>query len=129
MPSAVWSEHLHFGLVAMPVRLLVAARTKTTRFRRLYRKPVVGCCFRRNRKPSFNVLQSYGSSAGAIFYYVFDVLVLRGRDVMRGPLVARRGLLENPSCRSYAIPSDIRVNSGLVCPTLHCRLENRQTWF
>lgn len=40
MPSAVWSGHLHFGLVAMPVRLLVAARTMTTRFRRLYRKPV-----------------------------------------------------------------------------------------
>ena len=40
MPAAVWSGHLHFGLVAMPVRLLVAARTKTTRFRRLYRKPV-----------------------------------------------------------------------------------------
>jgi DNA end-binding protein Ku len=40
MPSAVWSGHLHFGLVSMPVRLLVAARTKTTRFRRLYRKPV-----------------------------------------------------------------------------------------
>jgi len=40
MPSAVWSGYLHFGLVAMPVRLLVAARTKTTRFRRLYRKPL-----------------------------------------------------------------------------------------
>ena len=40
MPSAVWSGHLPFGLVAMPVRLLVAARTKTRRFRRLYRKPV-----------------------------------------------------------------------------------------
>src|SRR5581483_7176150 len=39
MPFAVWSGHLHFGLVVMPVRLLVAARTKTTRFRRLYRKP------------------------------------------------------------------------------------------
>jgi DNA end-binding protein Ku len=42
MPSAVWSGHLHFALVAMPVRLLVAARTKTTRFRRLYRKAVDG---------------------------------------------------------------------------------------
>jgi len=40
MPTAVWNGHLHFGLVVMPVRLLVAARTKTTRFRRLYRKPV-----------------------------------------------------------------------------------------
>jgi len=39
MASAVWSGHLHFGLVVMPVRLLVAARPKTTRFRRLHRKP------------------------------------------------------------------------------------------
>jgi len=39
--SAVWSGHLHFGLVVIPVRLLVAARTKTTRFRRLYRKPIL----------------------------------------------------------------------------------------
>lgn len=38
--SAVWSGHLHFGLVAMPVRLLVAARPKTTRFKRLHRKPI-----------------------------------------------------------------------------------------
>jgi DNA end-binding protein Ku len=40
MPSSVWSGHLHFGLVVMPVRLLVGARTKVTRFRRLYRKPI-----------------------------------------------------------------------------------------
>src|SRR5207237_2895153 len=40
VPSAVWSGHLHFGLVVMPVRLLVAARPKTTRFRRLQRKTV-----------------------------------------------------------------------------------------
>jgi bifunctional non-homologous end joining protein LigD len=46
-------------------------------------------------KPSFNVLQNYGSSPAAIFYYAFDVLVLRGRDVMSEPLVARRALLEN----------------------------------
>jgi DNA end-binding protein Ku len=39
MPSAVWSGHLHFGLVVMPIRLLVAARPKTTRFRQLYRRP------------------------------------------------------------------------------------------
>ena len=38
--SAVWSGHLHFGLVVMPIRLLVAARPKTTRFRRLHRKPI-----------------------------------------------------------------------------------------
>ena len=34
------THHLHFGLVVMPVRLLVAARPKTTRFKRLHRKPV-----------------------------------------------------------------------------------------
>src|SRR5438445_2152894 len=46
-------------------------------------------------KPSFNVLQNYGSSPTAIFYYAFDVLVLRGRDVISEPPVARRALLEN----------------------------------
>jgi DNA end-binding protein Ku len=40
MPSAVWSGHLHFGLVVMTVRLLVAARAKVTRFRQLYRKAI-----------------------------------------------------------------------------------------
>src|SRR5579871_6118813 len=39
MANTVWNGHLHFGLVVMPVRLLVAARPKTTRFRRLHRKP------------------------------------------------------------------------------------------
>lgn len=39
MPSAVWSGHLHFGLVVMPARLLVAARPKTIGFRRLHRRP------------------------------------------------------------------------------------------
>src|SRR5436853_431818 len=57
MPSAVWSGHLHFGLVAMPVRLLVAARTKTTRFRRLHRKPV-------NEVPSAASFPSFESDSG-----------------------------------------------------------------
>ena len=45
-------------------------------------------------KPSFNVLQNYGSSPTAIFYYVFDVLVLAARDVMGEPLAALLALLE-----------------------------------
>jgi hypothetical protein len=53
MSSVVWSGHLNFGLVVMPVRLLVAARTKTTRFRRLYRKPVSESNFV-NPFPSFS---------------------------------------------------------------------------
>src|SRR4030081_3793391 len=33
-------------------------------------------------RPSFNILQNHGSSKAAIVYYIFDVLVLGGRDVM-----------------------------------------------
>ena len=45
-------------------------------------------------RPSFNILQNYGSSKAPILYYVFDVLVLAGRDVMGMPLSARRDMLE-----------------------------------
>ena len=37
-------------------------------------------------RPSFNALQNYGSAATPVVYYVFDVMVLDGRDVMREPL-------------------------------------------
>jgi DNA ligase D-like protein (predicted ligase) len=45
-------------------------------------------------RPSFNILQNYASSQVPILYFVFDVMVLSGRDVMREPLEARRQLLE-----------------------------------
>jgi DNA ligase D-like protein (predicted ligase) len=45
-------------------------------------------------RPSFNALQNYGSSAAPVVYYVFDVMVLAGQDVMREPLEKRRKLLE-----------------------------------
>jgi hypothetical protein len=34
-------------------------------------------------RPSFNALQNYGSSSAPRFYYVFNVLVLAGKDVTR----------------------------------------------
>jgi hypothetical protein len=43
-------------------------------------------------RPSFNALQN-GSAGATIVYYVFDVMVLGGRDVMGGPLATRRDLL------------------------------------
>ena len=46
-------------------------------------------------KPSFGALQNYGSSSGSLIYYVFDVLILSGRDVMGETLESRRALLEN----------------------------------
>ena len=40
------------------------------------------------------MLQNYGSSKTALIYYVFDVLVLAGEDVMGETLESRRTLLE-----------------------------------
>jgi DNA ligase D-like protein (predicted ligase)/DNA ligase D-like protein (predicted polymerase) len=45
-------------------------------------------------KPSFNRLQNYGSEKTAILYYIFDLIVLDGRDVASQPLTSRRALLE-----------------------------------
>ena len=44
-------------------------------------------------RPSFNVLQNYGSAPAPVFFYAFDVMVLDGRDVMSEPLDRRRELL------------------------------------
>jgi bifunctional non-homologous end joining protein LigD len=45
-------------------------------------------------RPSFHLLQNYGSSGLAFIYYVFDVLVVAGREVMRESLETRWPLLE-----------------------------------
>src|SRR2546421_6414661 len=45
-------------------------------------------------RPSFNILQNYGSSKAPGLYYIFDVLVLAGRDLSGLPLSARRDMLE-----------------------------------
>src|ERR687890_76302 len=50
--------------------------------------------FDQDGRPSFNALQNYGSAPAPVIYYVFDVMVLAGRDVMREPLEKRRELLE-----------------------------------
>jgi DNA ligase D-like protein (predicted ligase) len=55
-------------------------------------------------RPSFNLLQNYNSSATPIAYFVFDVLVLRGRDVTREPLSARQALLESKVLPHLADP-------------------------
>src|SRR5262249_1931175 len=44
-------------------------------------------------KPSFNLLQNY-AAGGDLHFFIFDVLVLKGNDVMGDPLVKRRELLE-----------------------------------
>src|SRR5437879_3210984 len=59
-------------------------------------------------RPSFNTLQNHGSAKVPIIYYVFDVLILDGRNVMSEPLSARRDLL-----RSRVLPK-------LGEPIRHC---------
>src|ERR1043166_3276380 len=46
-------------------------------------------------RPSFNALQNYGSSTGPLLYYVFDVMVVGGKDVTAQPLEARRDVLRS----------------------------------
>src|SRR5215831_2323118 len=48
----------------------------------------------RDGKPSFNTLQNYGSTGAPLHFFIFDLLILKGRDVMGEPLTARRRLLE-----------------------------------
>jgi bifunctional non-homologous end joining protein LigD len=44
-------------------------------------------------RPSFHALQNYGSGSTTLFYYVFDVMILAGKEVMNEPTSARRDLL------------------------------------
>jgi ATP-dependent DNA ligase len=54
-------------------------------------------------RPSFNALQN-GAAGAAIFYYVFDVMVLGGRSVMGEMLAARRNLLAREVLPKLADP-------------------------
>jgi DNA ligase D-like protein (predicted ligase) len=68
-------------------------------------------------RPSFNALQNYTPSNPSIFYYVFDVLVLGGRDLLAQPLSVRRDLL-----RRHVLPTlrdPIRE-----CPELNAALQD-----
>jgi bifunctional non-homologous end joining protein LigD len=44
-------------------------------------------------RPSFNVLQNYGTAKAPVFYYVFDVLVLKGQDLQGETWLTRRAAL------------------------------------
>jgi bifunctional non-homologous end joining protein LigD len=44
-------------------------------------------------RPSFNALQNYGSTKVPVLYYVFDLMILAGKDVMAEPMAERSDLL------------------------------------
>jgi bifunctional non-homologous end joining protein LigD len=46
-----------------------------------------------NGSISFNLLQHHRSKAQALLFYVFDVLIYRGRSLLKEPLTARREIL------------------------------------
>ena len=62
-------------------------------------------------RPSFNALQNYGSAPAPVVYYLFDLMVLAGRNVTREPLEKRRALLEQRVLPKLAEP--IRYASSL----------------
>jgi DNA ligase D-like protein (predicted ligase) len=55
-------------------------------------------------RPSFNALQNSLGSETPVVYYVFDVIVLSGRDVSAETLTARRELLERKVLPTLAEP-------------------------
>src|SRR5690242_14013528 len=65
-------------------------------------------------RPSFNTLQNFGSSTVPIFYYAFDVLILRGRDVRFEALERRRELLKTKVLSKLHQP--IRYSPDLDAP-------------
>ena len=60
--------------------------------------------FDEDGRPSFNVLQNYGSAPASVVYYVFDLMVISGRDVRREQLATRRSMLEQKVLPKLAEP-------------------------
>ncbi len=55
-------------------------------------------------RPSFNSLQNHGSAGVPLHFFIFDLLMLRGREVMAEPLVKRRELIEKHVLPTLADP-------------------------
>jgi len=62
-------------------------------------------------RPSFNLLQNYGNSSGPLLFFIFDLLVLSGRNLKDEPLETRRSLLERKVMAKLADP--IRLSPAL----------------
>ena len=65
-------------------------------------------------RPAFNVLQTYGSAKAPLLYYVFDLMMLKGKDVMGEPLSRRRQMLETHGCLTWLSQSGSRRSSTRV---------------
>jgi ATP-dependent DNA ligase len=61
-------------------------------------------------RPSFNTLQNYGSGIAPLHFFMFDLLVLKGKDVTAEPLRRRREMMESSSCRIWLTRSGILLS-------------------
>jgi hypothetical protein len=55
-------------------------------------------------RPSFSTLQNHGPGKIQVHFFTFDLLILRGRDVMAEPLLKRRALIEKHVLPTLADP-------------------------
>lgn len=65
-------------------------------------------------KPSFTLLANAATAKVPILYYVFDLMVLEGRDVMKEPLSVRRQLLQERVVPAFSEP--VRYAAPLEAP-------------
>ena len=75
-------------------------------------------------RPSFSVLQNYGSSKAPVVYFVFDLMMLAGQNVMNQPLTERRQLLERKVLSRLTDP--VRY-AGPLAATLPVLIESVKT--
>ena len=68
-------------------------------------------------RPSFNALQNFGSAPAPVVYYVFDVMVLAGRDLAREPLDVRLELLERKVLPMLTAAASTPSSSGTTRAT------------
>jgi ATP-dependent DNA ligase len=69
-----------------------------------YREMWSSTFFDKEGRPSFNILQHQASTKHSVFFYAFDLLAYRKRDVRGLPLQRRRELL-NVLLLTRVIPS------------------------
>jgi DNA ligase D-like protein (predicted ligase) len=62
-----------------------------------------------NGKPSFAALQKYHFTSDALYFYAFDLIAYRGKDLRKLPLTDRRTLLEDSALSRQRDP--VRVSS------------------
>lgn len=69
-------------------------------------------------RPSFDALQNHGGGAGLVVFYVFDLIMLSGRDLTREPFTTRRRLLEQKVLPRLAEPVRYAVTLDAPLPVL-----------